>query len=164
MFGPSVNLPIPREAIEGNSDPTSVWQAHDEKAASRRTIYATIKRSLLVPLLETFDLCDTARSAAKRNVTTVATQAADPLQWREFVNQQAKYFAERLEKEAGTDVERQIDLAYRLALCRLPTESEKETMLAFLRKDARGGVVSPKAAREQMCRVILNLNEFVYPD
>ncbi len=158
MYGPSVNLPIPREALEGNSDPNTVWKPDDEKAAARRTIYATVKRSLVVPLLESLDLCDTARSSAKRNVTTVAPQALMLFNGA-FVNQQAKYLADRLEKEAGPDAAKQIDLAYRLALCRPPRESEKIELLTFVAK-----VENARLAREQMCRVILNLNEFVYPD
>jgi Protein of unknown function (DUF1553)/Protein of unknown function (DUF1549) len=159
MDGPSVNLPIPREALEGNSDPNTVWKADDEKAASRRTIYATVKRSLVAPLLESLDLCDTTRSTAKRNVTTIAPQAL-MLFNGDFVNQQAKYLTERLEKEAGTDAAKQIDLAYRLTLCRPPKDVERNELLAFL---GRNGA-NPRAPREQMCRVILNLNEFVYPD
>jgi hypothetical protein len=151
--GPSVNLPIPKEALEGNSDPATVWKPDDERATSRRTVYATVKRSLVVPLLETLDLCDTARSSAKRATTTVAPQALILFNG-EFVNRQAAYLAERLEKEAGNNPEKQIDLAYRLALCRPPTEKEKADLLAFLRT----------SSRNQMCRVILNLNEFVYPD
>ena len=156
MFGPSVKLPIPREALEGNSDPNTVWKPDGEKATSRRTVYATVKRSLVAPLLETFDLCDTVRSTAKRATTTVAPQALILFNG-EFVNKQAKYLADRLEKEAGPDPVKQIDLAFRLALARPPTERERAELLAFIGKDSR-------AAREQMCRVIFNLNEFVYAD
>ena len=70
---------------------------------------------------------------------------------------------DRLEKEAGPEVEKQIDRAFQLALCRSPTESEKRELLAFLRTQAKDGAIS-RTAREQMCRVIFNLNEFVYPD
>lgn len=157
MGGPSVNLPIQREALEGNSDPNTVWKADDEIAASRRTIYATVKRSLVVPLLESLDLCDTARSTAKRNTTTIAPQALMLFNGG-FVNRQAKYLADRLEKAAGGDPGGQINLAFSLTLCRPPSERERTELLAFL------GTAKERNAREQMCRVILNLNEFVYPD
>ena len=75
----------------------------------------------------------------------------------------APHLRERLEKEAGPDPARQIDRAYRLALCRPPTERERATLLAYLRAQGQGEL-GPRGAREQMCRVILNLNEFVYPD
>src|SRR5262249_23368985 len=64
MGGPGVFLPIPKEALEGHSDPKTVWTPSDEWSASRRTVYAVVKRSLTNPLLETLDLCDTARSTA----------------------------------------------------------------------------------------------------
>jgi len=158
MGGPGVFLPIPKEALEGHSDPKTVWTPSDEWSASRRTVYAVVKRSLTNPLLETLDLCDTARSTAKRSTTTVAPQALTLFNG-EFVNQQAKYLADRLLNEAGPDEAKQIDLAYRLALCRPATEREVELMRAFLKKAGAGN-----AAREQMARVIFNLNEFVYPD
>ena len=158
MGGPGVFLPIPKEALEGHSDPKTVWTPSDERAASRRTIYAVVKRSLTNPLLETLDLCDTARSTAKRTSTTVAPQALTLFNG-ELVNQQARYLAERLEREAGPDEAKQIDLAYRLALGRPPRDREVELMRAFLTKSGGG-----RAGREEMARVIFNLNEFVYPD
>jgi Protein of unknown function (DUF1553)/Protein of unknown function (DUF1549) len=158
MGGPGVFLPIPKEALEGHSDPKTVWTPSDERAASRRTIYAVVKRSLTNPLLETLDLCDTARSTAKRTSTTVAPQALTLFNG-EFVNQQARYLADRLEREAGPDEAKQIDLAYRLALGRPPREREVEMFRTFLAKSGGG-----RAAREQMARVIFNLNEFVYSD
>jgi hypothetical protein len=158
MGGPGVFLPIPKEALEGNSDPKTVWTPSDERSASRRTVYAVLKRSLTNPLLETLDLCDTARSTARRNRTTVAPQALTLFNG-EFVNRQAAYLADRMEAEAGPDEAKQIDLAYRLALCRPPTDREIELMRAFLKKSGGG-----RAAREQLGRVLFNLNEFAYPE
>jgi len=158
MTGPGVFLPIPKEALEGNSDPATVWKASDERTASRRTIYAVVKRALTNPLLETLDLCDTARSSAKRMTTTVSPQALTLFNG-EFINQQARHLVDRLEREAGTDPAKQIDLAYRLALCRPATTNEIAKLTEFLAKAGNG-----RQAREQLARVILNLNEFVYPD
>lgn len=158
MSGLGVFLPIPKEALEGNSDPATVWKPSSEPDISRRTIYAVLKRSLTNPLLETLDLCDTARSSAKRMTTTVAPQALTLFNG-EFVNQQAKYLADRLEREAGDDVAKQIVLAYRLALCRSPSEHELTWMRDFLAKSGGG-----RTALEQLGRVLFNLNEFVYPE
>ena len=72
----------------------------------------------------------------------------------DFANEQARYFASRLEQEAGADRERQIGLAWRLALCRQPTGAELEMSQRFLQNEPL----------VQLCRVILNLNEFVYPE
>src|SRR5262249_27232538 len=58
MFGPGVRPAIPRAALEGHSDPNTVWRADRDADASRRTVHVHVKRSLLVPLLEALDVCD----------------------------------------------------------------------------------------------------------
>jgi mono/diheme cytochrome c family protein len=153
MYGPSVFPEIPPAALEGSSDPDKIWKASSEEEASRRTVYVFLKRSMIVPMLDVLDLCDTARSAARRQNTSVATQALTLFNG-DFVNQQARYLAERLRREAGDDRGKQIDLAWRLALARPPKPSETAAMLDFLKREPL----------EQMCRVIFNLNEFVYAD
>jgi len=152
-FGPAMKPGIPKAALEANTDKEKVWQASDEREASRRSIYAFIKRGLVVPMLETLDLADTVSSCPQRQVTTVAPQALSLFNG-DFVNQQAKHFAARLKREAGDDPVKQITLAWRLALCREPTADEEAKMQAFIREESL----------EQACRVILNLNEFVYPE
>jgi hypothetical protein len=153
MYGPSMYPFVPKEALEGSSDPDKIWTPSDEKEASRRTIYAHVKRSMIVPMLEVLDLCDTTRTSAKRNVTSVAPQALTLLNG-DFTSRQARYFAERLKKDAGEDPAKQIDLAFRLALCRPPSARERQAMMKFLKGESL----------EQMCRVIFNMNEFVYTD
>ncbi len=123
MYGPAMFPFIPPEALAGNSDPNSIWPVYDESKASRRTVYAFIKRSLVVPMIEVLDLCDTTKSSAKRAVTSVAPQALTLFNGR-FVNEQAAHLAGRLEKEAGNESARQIALVYLLALCREPTYAE----------------------------------------
>ncbi|MBY0502839.1 MAG: PSD1 and planctomycete cytochrome C domain-containing protein [Bryobacteraceae bacterium] len=151
MYGPQVYPEIPPEALEGSSDPGKIWAPFDEPKASRRAIYFVVKRSLMVPLLEVLDLCDTARSAAQRQTTSVAPQALQLFNGA-FVNRQAKALAERLRREAGPDAAQQIDLAYRLALARAPSAAERNSLTAFLREQSL----------EELCRVLFNLNEFAY--
>ncbi len=153
MFGPSVYPHIPPAALEGSSDPDKIWKESEEHAASRRTVYVFLKRSMIVPMLEVLDLCDTSHTTAKRQTTSVATQALTLFNG-DFVNRQAQHFASRLRREAGDDREKQIELAYRLALARPPSPSEVREMTAFLHQEPL----------EQLCRVIFNLNEFAYVD
>ncbi|HEU0119385.1 MAG TPA: PSD1 and planctomycete cytochrome C domain-containing protein [Bryobacteraceae bacterium] len=152
MYGEFVYPKVQKEALEGSSDPDKIWAPFtDENKASRRAIYYIVKRSLMVPLMEVLDLCDTTRPSAKRQTTSVAPQALQLFNG-DFVNRQAKHFAARLREEAGPAAEAQIERAYRLALARKPTEAERTAMTAFLRQ----------SSLEEMCRVILNLNEFAY--
>ena len=135
-----------------------------EEDSSRRTIYVFIKRSLIMPMLDVLDLCDTARSAAKRMNTSVAPQALTLFNG-DFVNQQARYLASRLRMEVGPDRASQIKLAYRLAIAREPSAEELRDMLTFLEKEeAAAADNAPLQALQQLARVIFNLNEFVYVD
>ncbi len=152
-FGPAMKPGIPKAALEANTDKEKVWQPSDEREASRRSIYAFIKRGLVIPMLETLDLADTVSSCPQRQVTTVAPQALSLFNG-DFVNQQAKHFAARLKREAGNNPEQQITLAWKLALGRDPSHDEIAKMRVFLQDQPL----------EQACRVILNLNEFVYPE
>lgn len=152
-FGPPMRPAIPAAALEANTDKDKIWKASDAREASRRSIYTFIKRGLVVPMLETLDLADTVSSCPQRQVTTVAPQALTLFNG-DFVNEQAKHFAARLKREAGDDGTKQITFAWRLALCREPSSDEMTKMQAFLREESL----------EEACRVILNLNEFVYPE
>jgi len=151
MYGPPVYPEIPKEALEGSSDPGKIWQPYDPAQGERRAIYMIVKRSLMVPLLEVLDFCDTARSAAQRQSTSVAPQALQLFNGG-YANRQAKALAERLRREAGSDPARQVEHAYRLALARVPRPDEAQKMQAFLKEQPL----------EELCRVLLNMNEFVY--
>jgi len=153
MHGPSVFPEIPEAAFAGSADPDKIWKNSPEPDRNRRTVYAFLKRSMIVPMLEVLDLCDTARSTAQRLTTAVAPQALTLFNG-EFVNRQARAFADRLRREAGEDPDRQIVLAYRLALARSPAAGELSKMREFVQRESL----------EQLARVIFNLNEFVYAD
>ena len=164
MFGPSVFPPVQPQALEGSSDPDKIWKASPEEEASRRSVYVFVKRSLILPMLEMLDLCDTVRSSAQRLTTSVPTQALTLFNG-DFVNQQSRYLAARLQSEAGPVRAAQIDLAYRLAFARLPDPAEKREMLTFLEKEETAVKENARLhALEQLSRVIFNMNEFVYVD
>jgi len=158
MYGPGMYPFVPKQALEGSSDPDKIWKPFDEEEASRRSIYTFIKRSMVVPMLEVLDFCDTTRSTAKRVNTSVAPQALTLFNG-DFVNRQARYLADRVSREAGDNPENQIAYTWRLAFARKPADSETAAMLQFLKNE--GG---DRRALEQLCRVVLNMNEFVYPD
>ena len=152
-LGPAMRPSIPEAALEANTDKQKVWAVSPEPEASRRSVYAFIKRGLVLPMFESLDLADTVSSCPQRQVTTVAPQALTLFNGT-FVNQQAKAFAERLRTEAGESPQNQLRLAFKLALCRPPSASELSELTAFLSVESLS----------EACRVILNLNEFVYPE
>jgi hypothetical protein len=69
-----------------------------------------------------------------------------------FVLRQAQLLADRIKKEAGNDAARQIDLAYRIALTRPPSQTELAMALD----------VTKNQSLVDLTHVLLNLNEFVY--
>ena len=91
---------------------------------------------------------------AKRDETTTPLQALT-LYNSEFINDQAKYFAARVKKEAGPNVKDQIERAFELAYCRKPSESEIDRSAQLL--DGPHSLAG-------LCRVLLNTTEFVYVD
>ncbi|MFN9549121.1 MAG: PSD1 and planctomycete cytochrome C domain-containing protein [Pirellulaceae bacterium] len=177
LFGPAIYPQVPREALESHADKASIWPPYDPATASRRTLYAFTKRSLILPMLEVFDLCDTTRSSGQRSTTTTPTQALS-LYNGDLVMEQSRHWAERLcEEHASSEWER-ILAAWRTALCRAPSEAERSAMERFLKQQRhQWHQLHPNApsipetdrqadlfAWQQATRVLLNLNEFVYPD
>jgi len=123
----------------------------DGPAVWRRSVYVYRLRSLVFPFFETFDLPDQGVTAAARNVSTVPTQALTLLN-NPFVVGQAELFAERVEQAAPNDVSAQVDLAYRIALTRPPTEEEA----------AIGRQLVQERSLADFTHVLFNLNEFLY--
>lgn len=117
----------------------------------RRSIYVYRRRTLSYPFFETFDLPDQNITTAFRNTSTVAPQALTLLN-NPFVLGQAQLFARKVEELAGYDVARQVDLAYRTALTRSPTETEANI----------GRQLVESGSLEDLTHVIFNLSEFLY--
>jgi len=150
MGGPPVFPPLQKGLFtEANH---GIWKDEpDGPGVWRRSVYVYRKRGLTFPMFQVFDLPEQNVTAAARHVSTVPTQALTLLN-DEFVLKQAQLFADRVRKEAGDDREKQIDLAYRIALTRPPTRAE---MLLALQATEGKSLVD-------LTHVLLNVNEFVY--
>lgn len=163
MFGPGVFVDIPKEVMAGQSEPGKGWGKSPPEEQARRSVYIKVKRSLLTPILESFDLAETDRSAPVRFVTTQPTQALGMLNG-DFLNQQAELFATRLRYEAGEDLQRQVKLGLRLATMRPPTEIEIQRGMSLIDTLRTQSGVSEQTAMKYFCLMALNLNELVYLD
>jgi hypothetical protein len=119
----------------------------------RRTLYRVWSRGGRNRLLDAFDCPDPSTTAPNRAVTTTPLQALAMLN-NAFVLRMSGHLAERLQREAGADVDRQIRRAYLLAYGRPPTVDE-----ATLARR----VVS-KHGLAILARAIFNSNEFLYVD
>ena len=163
MFGP------------GTLDPTS----------RRRSIYFTVKRSQLMPMMQVFDAPDALQGQGERQSTTIAPQALYLLN-NPQVRELARLFAGKLVASEKLDVAATagatpadgaaqelapwspvISRAYLTAIGREPAADELESATAFLdsqaaRHQSAGHADARQLALVDFCQALLCLNEFVY--
>jgi hypothetical protein len=163
MYGPGVYPEIPKEVLAGQSMPGNGWGQSPPEEQARRSVYVHVKRSLLLPILESFDLAETDRSNPVRFATTQPTQALGLLN-STFLSRQAEAFAARLQKEAGDDVSKQVRRALALATCRPPLDADVQRGLKLIETLEKTDGIQPEQALHYFCLMALNLNEFVYLD
>lgn len=119
----------------------------------RRSVYRFVVRTTTHQFLTTLDCPSPANLVPARNVTTTALQSLALLN-NDFMLRQSGYFASRVQTEAGDDAIDQVTQAFRLAFGRQPSAAETAAAIKLVR--ARGLV--------QLCRMLLNANEFIYID
>jgi hypothetical protein len=153
-------------AVSGTLDSTMYGPGTLDGNSPRRSIYLTIKRSEMVPLLQLFDAPESIQSIGERSTTTAATQAL-ALMNSPFVRQRAEKLSQRVHPKKDSPVPPVIEEAYRIALSRSPSATERLRMQAFIEKQAQSYGPSPRALEQALtdfCQVLLCLNEFVYLD
>ena len=131
MGGPGFYPTISDEALEGLSRKGASWGVSSAEERRRRSIYIFTKRSLLVPLMTTFNFSDTTASCPKRDVTTVAPQALALLN-NHFVHGRSAALARKITAEVGTNRGRQIERVWQRALGRSPSVTETKDALSHL--------------------------------
>jgi hypothetical protein len=125
----------------------------DDPATHRRSIYRMIVRSQPQPFLSALDCADPSILVDRRNQTLSPLQAL-AMRNNALVLVMAKHYAERVEREAGPGLDARIAYAIQLAFQREPTGLERAALVEHARAFGL-----PSA-----CRVILNLNEFLFVD
>jgi hypothetical protein len=161
--GPSVFPPIPKEVMAGQSVPGQGWSTSPPAEAARRSVYVHVKRSLLVPIMATHDAADTDFSCPVRYTTTVPTQALGLLNGA-FCNEQARFFADRLDRDRSDDLAEKVRRAIRLTTGREPDPGEVMGDVAFINRLINDEHLSAHDALKQYCLLALNANAFLYLD
>jgi hypothetical protein len=72
----------------------------------------------------------------------------------DVIDTAAAQFAQRLKKEAGDDLKKAVELAYRIALCRAPTAAESDYSLEYLGGDP--------SRLKGLAWLLFNLDEFLH--
>jgi hypothetical protein len=148
-----VLVPVDADLVNLLYDPSQWTVTPDREEHNRRSVYLIAKRNLRLPFAEVFDQPDTQTSCARRESSTHPLQALELLNGKTS-NRLAEAFARRLEREAGADPGRQVELAYRLAAGRAPSPREKEIAVRFLARQPL----------REFALAVFNLNAFLYVD
>jgi hypothetical protein len=162
LYGPSVPVHL-TPFMQGRGRPKVQGPLDGD---GRRSIYLTVRRNFLSPMMLAFDTPQPARPMGRRNQSNVPAQALilmnDP-----FVAQQSLNFAKRL-LQHEPDVNRRIDQLYLRTLARPPQAPERAAVHQFLTRESTPIILdSDKNITEEgiwtdLCQVMFNLKEFIY--
>jgi len=119
----------------------------------RRGVYRFVVRSQTQPFMTCLDCADPSMRVEKRNESLSALQALALLN-NGFMVVQARQFADRVAREAGEDPAAQVKRAFALAVGRDPDAEETAALVE----------VAILHGLANVCRAILNLNEFAFVD
>jgi hypothetical protein len=149
MGGPSVRQFVQSPGI--HRTPKVDYQAFDvdSPGSYRRSVYRFLFRTLPDPFMDTLDCPDASQFTPVRSTSVTALQALAMLN-DHFIVRQSEHFAACVSQAGGVD--RQIAMAFRLALGRSPTDKEIAALSAYAQKHGMANV----------CRLILNSNEFMF--
>jgi hypothetical protein len=153
QFGSAVPLVTSSEGVVSPRQSGAGW---------RRFIYSQQVRKDLPSLLESFDLPQMTPNCIQREASIVPTQALHLLN-DSTVRSVSSAFAARLIRETG-DAKEQVQLAFRYALGRPPSEDESQDALTFRAELRKISNLDDKASLTRLCHALLNSAEFIYID
>jgi hypothetical protein len=122
----------------------------DRPETQRRAVYRFVFRTLPDPFMEALDCPDSSQLTQTRNVSVTAPQALALLNDR-FMVRVSEHLAARAMK-AGPDLPAQVGAVYGFALGREPTPKESALLTQYAKKHGLAN----------LCRMVLNCNEFVF--
>jgi hypothetical protein len=153
-------------AVSGLLDGTMFGAGSLDPAMRRRSVYFTVKRSQLVPMMQAFDWPEHLVSIGRRPTTTVAPQALyfmNSPQVREW----ASALATRAWTSADGDRRKAVQLVHSLVLGREAADDEVRRAVEFVRaqdnlRSEAEPATGPPAAWIDYCQALLGTNEFLY--
>ncbi len=153
-------------AVSGTLDRTQFGPGTLDEGHTRRSIYFTIKRSKLVPMMQLFDQPEPLVSVGGRPSTTIAPQALAFLN-SPHVRTCAHNFASRLLPELEKSPALGVRRGYLTAIGRAPDAEELAAAVAFLAAQEKSYATGNKPNSRELaladfCQVLFGLNEFVY--
>ncbi len=163
QFGLSVPVHL-TEFMQGRGRPGVSGPLDGE---GRRSIYISVRRNFLSPMMLAFDTPIPFSTIGRRNVSNVPAQALilmnDP-----FVSEQSKLWARQALADPAATPETCIRRMYLAAFAREPAASETQSALSFLDSQGREyGLPIEQARADQrvwadLAHVLYNVKEFVF--
>ncbi len=153
-------------AVSGVLDKKMFGKGTLNQGSNRRSIYLTVKRDKLIPILQLFDAPDAIQSVGKRNMTTVPPQALAMMN-SPFIRKLSAQFAKRVRPAGKKSLDQTVSDVYTIALSRKPSQEEQQQMLQFIHYQTESYGKNPKAgelAIADFCQLIICMNEFVFVD
>jgi mono/diheme cytochrome c family protein len=163
MGGPGIYPTMPKEVLAGQSMPGAGWGKSSPAEQCRRSVYIHVKRSLITPIIASFDGPETDFTCPVRFATTQPTQALGMMN-STFINEQAHILADYLRKHAGATPAAQVRLALWRVTQRQPGQKEIDRGIQMMARLQQQHKTSADEALVRFCTVALNLNEFLYLD
>ena len=148
---------------EGADGRPQGWYAQPIEETFVRSVYLVRKRSLPLPFLQPFDLPDGVSPCGRRDVTTVAPQSLNLLN-DDLVIRAATALAERVRAEVGDDSGAWPAAAVRIVLQRGIEPEEEAAAADLLSRHTALHDGAPVRALVDLCRALLNVNEFLHID
>jgi hypothetical protein len=162
MYGPSVPVHL-TPFMQGRGRPGD----GPLDGAGRRSIYLSVRRNFLSPMMLAFDAPIPFSTMGARNVSNVPAQALilmnDP-----FVVQQAELWAKRVLAEPSASPEQRIAAMYQQAYGRPASSDEIAAALEFLHSQAREhglpseAITSDVRLWTDLAHVLVNAKEFIF--
>lgn len=158
--GPSVHPPLPEFVSKvGRS---VKWPESIGPNRYRRGMYIFLKRTIMYPMLTTFDAPDTSVSCSRRESTNTPMQALTLLNDPVFF-ECAEVLGSELHKRHGDEIDAAIADAFQRCLSRNPKPGELAT-LTSAHYDLLKSAKSPELAMIATTRIVMNLDEFITRD
>ena len=169
LYGPSVPIFL-TEFMQGRGRPRS----GPLDGQGRRSIYLSVRRNFLHPLLLTFDMPIPFNSMGRRNVSNVPAQALilmnDP-----FVIAQSELWAKKLLEDPrwkdlspAQRIDARLRDVYLATFARPPTATESQHLKQFIRSQANalklpdGGFADDLRLWKDLVHIVINTKEFIF--
>ncbi|MEY3458772.1 MAG: hypothetical protein RL215_1929, partial [Planctomycetota bacterium] len=179
--GPSVFPPLPAGVAELSYANNFRWTESSGEDRYRRGMYTFFKRTSPHPNLTTFDCPDANTTCVERSLSNTPLQALVTLN-NDVFSEAARSFADRLLKSGAMDDQQVLAAGFQICMSRLPNPAESAELarlLATLQEEYQRNPTAAakltgaaetettsadnarRAALTAVCRVLLNLDEFI---